>query len=140
MEVKSNEKVEFTKLWEKQLPKGMKFTFEVIGKESLWTQFSRIKCYPGSEKSLGQSIGEMIHVGPFTGPVKVSFKPYSRDNSGSVRDSVIKVVLVSNGVWTLYMEDGGGRDYNDYVVRVVRNNAKEELCIIEESISKIDKD
>lgn len=121
-------------LWERLLPRGSKLTFEVIGKESAWTQFARIKVIPGSEYSLGDRIGERVVVGPYTGDVKVTFKPYSRSPDGTVRESDMQLAPAGPAAETIYIEDGGGPDYNDYVVRVTLESAKKDLERLEKMV------
>lgn len=127
------------KIWRRTLERGERITFEVLGKEAAWTQFARIKAVPGSEKSLGDAIGAKQYQGPFTGNTVVTFKPYSRDGHSNVRESDIKVVPQGNRSWLLRMEDGGGADYNDYVVRASITVEKDELKQIEDSFAKAKK-
>jgi hypothetical protein len=118
------------------LPRGNTLTFEVLGKEAAWTQFARIKIIPGGEKTLSDSIGERQMVGPMTGDVKVTFKPYSRSGDGTVRESDIKPAPAPPSAETLYIEDGGGTDYNDYTVRVtLAQAAKSDVERVEAMVS-----
>ena len=99
------------------IPPNSRMVFEVIGKEAAWTQFARITADPGEERGLGDEIGERVTMGPFAQNAKISFEAYSRDPEGEVRESVSRVNDQGNEVWLIEVEDGGGSDYDDYIIR-----------------------
>lgn len=124
--------------WRKKLKKGYRIEFEVLGKEAAWDQLARIKALPGGEKALGDRIGEKQHQGPFTGDVLIAFLPYSRDGQGTLRQSLIQEHSEGAKSWLLRMEDGGGVDYDDYVVRASIIKARGELERYEKMLADAD--